>query len=98
MTGPRRKGASEQQGFDLTGLRSYTSAVDGNRVAPLAQATQESLGECGVAEEVLPGGERQICGNQSWLAAMPLFHELEEDVRLFLLDVTISQLIQLRYA
>jgi hypothetical protein len=74
----------------LTGLRAYTRAVDGDRVATFAQATQECLGECGIAEEVLPGGERQICSNQSWLAPMPLFHEFEEDVRLLLFYVAIS--------
>jgi len=41
----------------LTGLRAYTGAVDGDRVTAFAQATQERLGECGVAEEVLPGRE-----------------------------------------
>ena len=29
---------------------------------------------------------------------MPLFHELEEDVRFFGVDVAISEFVQLRYA
>src|SRR5271168_4613113 len=41
-------------------LRADAGTVDGDRVAALAQATQESLSEGRVGEEVGPGGVREI--------------------------------------
>lgn len=65
-------------------------------MATLAKATQERFGQCRIGEEVGPGGIRQICCNQSRLAMMALFHELEEDVGLLGFYVDIPEFIDLR--
>jgi len=67
-------------------------------VTALAQATQERLSESGISEEVLPGGIWEVGRDQRRLTPMPLLQELEEDVRLLLFDVGISEFVNLRYA
>jgi hypothetical protein len=62
-------------------------------MAALAQSAQERFRERRVAEEVLPGGVWKVGCNERWLAPMPFLQQLEEDVRLLLFDVGISELI-----
>src|SRR5258708_40036848 len=78
---------------DLTGLGAYTGAVDDHGVAALAQTAQERLGQRRVAEEVLPGRVHQAGRNQSRFLVMAFLHQLEEDVRLLILYVGESELI-----
>jgi hypothetical protein len=96
--GAQCDGADDQwwngQSIRSTGLRADTRAFDGDRVAALAQATQERFGQCGIGEEVRPARIRQMCCNQSWLAMMALFHELEEDVGLLGFYIDVPELVE----
>jgi len=87
-----------EDGLCLTGLRPDAGAVDGDGVTALAQATQERLGEGGIAEEVLPRGIWKIRSDERRLAPMSLLQELEEDVGLLGFDVGVSEFVELRYA
>ena len=67
-------------------------------MATLSQATEKRLGQCRIAEEVLPRWIWEIRCQKRGLAPMPLLQKFEEDIRLLLFDVGVPKFINLRYA
>ena len=67
--------------------------VNANRVALMAQPTEERLDERFVAEKHLPFRVVQIRCNQCRPSAVALLHQLEEDVRLLGFEIEIAQFV-----
>src|SRR5207253_7780121 len=72
-------------------------AVDVNGVAVVADAAQQRVHHCWVAQKVPPFVVSQICGNDRGVAVVALFHELEENVGLLGFHIDVAELIDEKY-
>src|SRR5579859_490568 len=66
---------------------------DADGVALMAKPAEEGVDERLVPQEVRPLGIVQVRGDDRRAVAIPLLHQLEEDVRLLGLEVEVAQFV-----
>src|SRR5690349_10548795 len=86
---PRSSSTTLPSALRLTQRR----AVDVHRVAVVPQPAEQSLHHGPVAEEIGPLVIAQVGGDDGGVMAIPLFHQLEEDIRLLGLEVQIAKFV-----
>src|SRR6202789_656684 len=86
------------RGVETSALRfAQRGSVDADGVALVTQPAEQRLDERLVAQEVRPLGVVQIGGDDRRPTAVPLLHQLEEDVRLLGSQVEVAHLVDDQY-